>query len=106
VLVTIFTTLAHGEHYFVDLVVAVPFALAIQAAWTQRWNTMAVGFGLVAGWFLLLRYGVHAIIKPALPGTLVMVTLLVCGYLTSQLMRSTGAEPKSREMANLSAFAP
>jgi len=35
VLLTIFATLALGEHYLVDLVVAVPFALTIQAGWTK-----------------------------------------------------------------------
>ena len=39
-LLTVLATLGFGEHYLVDLVVAVPFCLAVQAAWTTGlpWN--------------------------------------------------------------------
>ena len=59
---TLLATLGYGVHYACDLLVAFPFALAIQAAWTpgassvRRW---AVGGGaaLTLFWLLLLLLG-------------------------------------------------
>jgi hypothetical protein len=58
---TFFATLGFGEHYLVDLIVAVPFALLIEAicAFSRERNaalgTGAVGLGLTLGWLLMLR---------------------------------------------------
>jgi len=65
-LATAFSTLALGEHYLVDLVVAFPFTLAFQAGWTvsvplrsrPRSVPMAVGVGLTVLWLILLRYAI------------------------------------------------
>jgi hypothetical protein len=59
---TAFATMALGEHYLIDLVVAVPFTLAIHAA-CDRGRAAIIGrrcvtvFGamLTAGWFVFLR---------------------------------------------------
>jgi hypothetical protein len=64
---TIFSTLALGEHYLLDLVVAVPFTLIFQAAWTVsvplaqsvRHKPLVVGTMLTVAWFVLLRYGLR-----------------------------------------------
>lgn len=56
-------TLYLGEHYVIDLIVAVPFTLAAIALTTsgvpftcpQRWRTVLLGFGCWLGWVLLLR---------------------------------------------------
>jgi hypothetical protein len=56
-------TLGTGEHYLVDLIVAVPFALSLQALFIapppvtreRRWITMAVGLGLTLAWVVALR---------------------------------------------------
>ncbi|HWN17614.1 MAG TPA: phosphatase PAP2 family protein [Gemmatimonadales bacterium] len=60
---TVVATLGTGEHYLVDLVVAVPFALILQALFMarppvteeRRWMTMAIGLGLTLAWVLALR---------------------------------------------------
>jgi hypothetical protein len=59
---TAFATIALGEHYLIDLVVAVPFTLAIHAACDRDRPSLvsrrqAVVFGAVATslWFLFLR---------------------------------------------------
>lgn len=62
---TVFSTLALGEHYLADLVVAFPFTLAFQAGWTRsiefenpaRRRALLVGAGLTVAWMVLLRYG-------------------------------------------------
>ena len=61
---TVFATLGTGEHWFVDLIVAVPFALFIQAIcaysvpWRDRRRVSALMFGLLCtlAWLVLLRY--------------------------------------------------
>jgi len=66
-LLTAFATLALGEHYLADLVVAFPFALAFQAAWTTAvpWSSrersipLLVGASLTVIWIGLLRYAVR-----------------------------------------------
>jgi predicted membrane-bound spermidine synthase len=56
-------TLCLGEHYLIDLIVAVPFVLGAIALFTssvpwsaaERWRTVALGFGCWLAWGLLLR---------------------------------------------------
>jgi hypothetical protein len=58
---TFLATLGFGEHYLVDLIVAVPFVLLIEAICALRWDRRtatgagAVGLGLTLGWLLMLR---------------------------------------------------
>jgi hypothetical protein len=82
-----FTTLATvgtGEHYFVDLVVAFPFALLMESLCAfelplgERQRLTALGFGLFAtlAWLLALRYAVRFFwISAVLPWTLCVLTI-------------------------------
>ena len=62
---TAFATLGTGEHWFVDLIVAFPFALFVQAiaayslSWKDSRRAAAFLFGLLCtlGWLIALRYG-------------------------------------------------
>lgn len=62
---TVFATLGTGEHWFVDLIVAFPFALLIQAIcsysvpWKDNRRLAALLFGSLGtlGWLVMLRYG-------------------------------------------------
>jgi hypothetical protein len=65
VLATVFDTLASGEHYLFDLVVALPFTLWMQA-WMartvglrdrRRWLPAVCGCGMFVGWLAMGRYG-------------------------------------------------
>jgi len=64
VVFTAFATLGTGEHYFVDLVVAYPFSVMIQALcafslrWNQRERVTSALYGLLTtlAWFVALRY--------------------------------------------------
>jgi hypothetical protein len=94
VCVTIFSTLALGEHYLVDLVVAVPFTLIFQAAWTVsvpiadsvRRSTVVVATILTAGWFGMLRYGLRLfLISPAISWGLIFITVAYCLVLENRL---------------------
>ena len=58
---TFLATLGYGEHYLVDLIVAVPFALLIEAICALPRERKAalgagvVGLGLMLGWLFMLR---------------------------------------------------
>lgn len=65
VLATVFDTLASGEHYLFDLVVALPFTLWMQA-WMartvsirdpRRWLPAVCGCALFLAWLVVGRYG-------------------------------------------------
>jgi hypothetical protein len=72
VALTVIATLGTGEHYAVDLVVAVPFALALQAAFiaqapvsrSRRWTAVAVGLGLTLAWVVALRSAAFVVSAP------------------------------------------
>lgn len=81
---TAYATLGTGEHWFVDLVVAFPFALFIDAlcayhvSWkdSRRLLTMLAGLGITLAWFASLRYGAKIFwISPVIPWTLSAATI-------------------------------
>ncbi len=87
VVFTIFATMGTGEHYFIDLVVAVPFALFIQAlcatalAWSdsRRWLPFLLGLAATVLWLMTLHFAVHVFwISPLLPWTACAATVTFC----------------------------
>ncbi len=91
---TIFSTLALGEHYLVDLVVAVPFTLIFQAAWTVsvpltepvRRRPLVAGTILTFVWIGLLRCGLGLfLISPAISWGLILLTVSWCAVLEKRL---------------------
>lgn len=81
---TAFATLGTGEHWFVDLVVAFPFALFIDAlcayhvSWKDSRRLMAIvtGLGVTLAWLASLRYGAKIFwISPVIPWTLSAATI-------------------------------
>jgi len=54
---TAFATLGTGEHYLVDLIVAVPLSVAVQLVCSKRMVPAAALLALVAAWLLALRTG-------------------------------------------------
>lgn len=62
VTLTALATLGLGEHYLVDLMVAVPLGLTLQALWWRPRNTLrlvaiAVGIVMTFGWLIAFRSG-------------------------------------------------
>jgi hypothetical protein len=83
---TVVATLGLGEHYFIDLVAAFPFALMVEAACAlnvsvfnpRRIFPFLVGFGLMSGWVILLRWGLAVVwINPVIPWLLVAGTVFL-----------------------------
>jgi hypothetical protein len=53
---TAFATLATGEHYVIDLLLAVPFACFAADAANSRWMTAGIAFLVVLAWALGIRF--------------------------------------------------
>ena len=96
VVFTIFATMGTGEHYFIDLVVAVPFALFIQALcatqleWSdsRRWQPMLLGLAVTLLWLITLHFAVRLFwISPALPWAACAATIACC-WLARQGLRN------------------
>ena len=62
---TAFSTLAMGEHYLIDLAVAVPYSVAIRAAVDARIRPMAFGAAVTAAWIVAFRAQVNFSVWPA-----------------------------------------
>jgi PAP2 superfamily len=84
---TVFATLGLGEHYFIDLVTALPFALMIQAGcalqipWLDRRRCVPFlgGLLLMVSWVVLLRAGLGIMwVSPLIPWTLIAGTIISC----------------------------
>jgi hypothetical protein len=76
---TLLYALSAGGHYLVDLIVAVPFTLAVRAAFRSEWKSpgFVVNAAIVAIWFVALRFGVGMFLaSPAVPYGLSALTLL------------------------------
>jgi hypothetical protein len=91
---TVLATLGLGEHYFIDLVAAFPFALMIHAAcaldlpWFDRRRLMPLlsGLLLLLGWIALLRFGPRIVwISQLVPWALIVATIVLCLALAPRL---------------------
>lgn len=90
-LTTVVATLGSGQHYLMDLVVSVPFALAVQAGASRMFYrrrlaaSLVIGTGLTFAWLILIRFGVHWMFaSPLLPWTLVVSSTTLSFWLEAQ----------------------
>jgi hypothetical protein len=104
---TVLATMGTGEHYFIDLVVAFPFALLMEALcsfelpFKEPRRLTALGWGLFVtlGWLLALRFSVHAFWhSPAIPWILCAATVAVSLFFEGKLWRAATLE-KSEKVA-------
>jgi hypothetical protein len=105
-------TLGTGEHYFIDLVVAVPFALFMEAllafdlSWmdVKRMAGIAVGLLTTLAWLVSLRFAPHVFWStPILPWTLCAATVASSLYLERRLhrpSRQAASEPFATQPAS------
>jgi PAP2 superfamily len=95
-LLTVIATLGSGQHYLMDLVVSIPFALAVQAAlaWShvgtrQRAGAFAAGVALTTAWLMLIRYGFSLmLVSSIIPWVLVLASLALSFWLEASGARS------------------
>ncbi len=94
---TVFSTLALGEHYLADLIVAFPFTLIFQSAWSvsapalcqDRFRTIAIGAALTLLWIAALRFALPTfLISPLMSWSLVFFTVGCCLLVERNLARA------------------
>jgi PAP2 superfamily len=108
VVFTVFSTLGTGEHYFVDLIVAFPFALFMQALcatalpWRDRRRQLTLLYGLFAtlGWFVALRFGLKIFwLSPLIPWLCCAVTVAATEFLRKPLSEVVTSAVSSRALS-------
>jgi hypothetical protein len=67
VLFTLLATLGTGEHYAIDLIVALPFAVSIQAMGERVWGWAAGNMAITILLCLYIRFGLSSAINPWIP---------------------------------------
>jgi len=83
VVLTVVATLGTGEHYLADLLVALPFSVAVQALWTpsqgiSRYAALAGGTSLMLIWLFALRYGSQIfLLTPIIPWACLIVSTAI-----------------------------
>ncbi len=88
-LCTILSALGLGEHYLVDLVVAFPYAVAIQAVSVPgARRALILAALLTGGWLALLRTGQPLFPSPAVAGVASVITIAAALYLESRIAGS------------------
>ena len=101
-LFTFCATMGTGEHYFIDLVLAYPFALFMQAlcAWPPAWKNnggvSALLFGVltVLAWFAALRFAPNFFwISPIIPWLACAATVGVTIWIKGRFERSMAPLP-------------
>ena len=98
--ITACSTLGTGEHYVIDLVVAVPFATmiyglsAFHLPWSdlQRRMTVWLALGMTVVWIELLRFSVKIFwISPAVPWLACVATVFFAALIQNRLARHSEA---------------
>jgi len=103
VLTIVFDTLGTGEHYFIDLVVAFPFAVATQALCTRslplrsplRFTPLIGGATLNLLWLMLLRYGTSIfLLTPLVPWACVISSTALAVLWMKRILSVEESEPR------------
>jgi hypothetical protein len=98
---TVLATMGTGEHYFIDLVVAFPFAMLMEALCAfelpfkerHRLTALALGFCATLVWLLALRYSVHFFWRSlAIPWIFCAATVAVSLLLEGKLWQAATFE--------------
>jgi hypothetical protein len=112
---TAMATLGTGEHYFIDLVVAFPFSLMVQALCSyslpfrsgERKTSFLFGTFATLVWLALLSFSIRLFwSSPMVPWSMVAATVATSIYLWQRLLRAgTQPEPVPARAAAASATA-
>lgn len=98
---TVMATLGTGEHYFIDLVVAFPFSLMVQALCSytvpfrsaERRTAFLFGTFVTLIWLAMLSFDIHVFwITPVLPWGMVLATIVPSIFLWHRLLRAGNQE--------------
>ena len=110
VFITVFDTLGTGEHYLIDLVVALPFAVFIQALCTHwlplrspaRLTPLVGGAALTLLWLAAVRYGTEVFfLSPVIPWACLAVSTAAALHWMRRVLSVGEAPPASRALAEV-----
>jgi hypothetical protein len=111
-ILTVVATLGTGQHYLIDLIVSLPFALAVQAAASHsipgksRRVAVTAGLAFTLAWLAMVRFGLPlALISPLIPWTLVLFTAGTIFWLEARMWRSNSSKSNVETVSALSANA-
>ena len=105
---TVLATLGTGEHYFVDLVVAFPFSLMVQALCSyslpfrngERRTAFLFGTFVTLIWLALLSYATRLLwISPLVPWAMIIATVSSSVFCLHRLLRARPSELPARSLA-------
>jgi hypothetical protein len=105
---TVLATLGTGEHYFVDLVVAFPFSLMVQALCSyslpfrsgERRTAFLFGTFVTLVWLALLSYATPLFwISPVIPWAMIVATVSSSVFFWHRLLRARPEELLARPLA-------
>jgi hypothetical protein len=97
---TALATLGSGEHYLIDLIVAVPLVVAVLAACSAEsaskmfGRELVVGMGITLAWLSCLRLGLFIGTNPVFCWSVVTLTLLISLALFLTLVKRTSVQSK------------
>jgi hypothetical protein len=95
VVLTVLATLGTGEHYLIDLIVALPFAVAVQALWIPgrpitRYAVLLSAMSMTFFWLGALRYDAgFFMLSPFIPWNCIVGTILISLYLERDTWSAT-----------------
>ena len=97
---TILATIGYGEHYLVDLIAGVPYALALEAIcagrdFPARRRAAALGAMLAVGWIVVLRFGTPLFTSGVFTWMASGLTLAACAAAQRAFARGDSPEPGS-----------
>ena len=107
---TFVATMGIGEHYFVDVIVAYPFAVMVVALCSytvpfsngKRRDAFLWGTFATLGWFALLSFAGHIFwISPVLPWAMMIATVGISAILQARLQRALETESPSESVAGV-----
>jgi hypothetical protein len=108
---TVVSTLGTGEHYFIDLIAGLPFALFVQAlvspgikaSFSRRATAACSGLTITFAWLLLVRFAPKSmLVSPVLPWTLIGLTIAAVWMLNSWY----GSSPEQSSDVNDASILP
>ncbi|HUK23343.1 MAG TPA: phosphatase PAP2 family protein [Terriglobales bacterium] len=111
-LITVMATLGTGEHYFIDLVVAAPFALMVEALcqsalpFRRRLAPLLTGLLMTVAWLSLIRFGTPLMLHSRLiPWGLIVISTVAAFFVEHRTLGLHTVEASAADSGALAAAA-
>jgi len=92
VMFTGLATVGFAEHYFIDLIVALPLVMMVQGLYTRRYKLAAAGLGMVVVWTSFLRTGIQ--LPSSLNWSFVIATVVITVFMMRSFLTTKSKTPE------------